>query len=233
MFLCSKDLEWAFIDPFGVTHHTNASVNVCLFPLIIPIELPQSAMETEIEQKTSDIAKDQRSAMEEAPPERRTVWTSKQKLVRLIWGTVGKIIWVCLPCSRSMVLRMFGAKIGRGCTFSRSVEIIVPWNLTTGNNCHVAERAILYTLGTITLGDNVRVDTKAHLCAGSHDMRDTTFPLTRPPISIGDNSFIGIDAYIAPNVSLGLNTIVHPRASVYRSFDGNCELQGNPARVVE
>ncbi len=185
-------------------------------------------METEIEQKTSNIAKDQKSAMEEAPPERRTVWTPKQKLVRLIWGTFGKIIWICFPCTRSLTLRMFGANIGRGCTFARSVEIIVPWNLKTGNNCHVSERAILYTLG-----NNVRIDTKAHLCAGSHDMRDTTFPLTRPPIFIGDDSFIGIDAYIAPNVSLGANTIVHPRASVYRSFEGNCELQGNPARIVE
>ena len=92
---------------------------------------------------------------------------------------------------------------------------------------------ILYTLGTITLGDNVQVDTKAHLCAGSHDMRDTTFPLTRPPISIGDDCFIGIDAYIAPDVAIGPNTIVHPRASVYGNVDGNCALQGNPARVIE
>ncbi|MBT4529969.1 MAG: hypothetical protein HOC27_02085 [Phycisphaerae bacterium] len=185
------------------------------------------------ENKQNAVAGAQTSAMEKAPPERRTVWTPKQKLVRLIWGTLGKAIWICLPCARSVVLRLFGAKIGRGCTFSRSVEIIIPWNLTVGNNCHVSERVILYTLGTITLGDNVRIDTKAHLCAGSHDMRDTTFPLTRPPITIGNDSFVGIDAYIAPNVSLGPNTIVHPRASVYRNVNGNCELQGNPARVIE
>ena len=190
-------------------------------------------METETENTTKSIAETQKSAMEEAPPQRRTVWTPKQKIIRLLWGTIGRTIWVFLPCSRSSVLRLFGAKIGRGCTFARSVEIIIPWNLKMGNNCQVSERVILYTLGTITLGDNVLIDTKAHLCAGSHDMRDTTFPLTRPPISIGSDSFIGIDAYIAPNVSLGANTKVHPRASVYRSFDDGCELQGNPARVVE
>ena len=190
------------------------------------------AMEIETEHKTKHIAEHQKSAMEEAPPQRRTVWTLKQKLVRIIWGTLGKAIWIFLPSARSSVLRMFGAKIGRGCTFARTVEIIIPWNLVMGNNCHISERVILYTLGTITLGDNVRVDTKAHLCAGSHDMRDTTFPLTRPPISIGDDSFIGIDAYIAPDVVIGPNTIVHPRASVYRNVDGNCALQGNPARVI-
>ncbi|MBC8309363.1 MAG: putative colanic acid biosynthesis acetyltransferase [Planctomycetes bacterium] len=190
-------------------------------------------METETDNSTQNIAETQKTAMEQAPPQRRTVWTRKQKVVRLLWGTFGRILWVFLPHARSSVLRLFGAKIGRGCTFARSVEIIIPWNLKMGNNCHFSEHVILYTLGTISLGDDVRIDTKAHLCAGSHDMRDTTFPLTRPPISIGSDSFIGIDAYVAPNVSLGENTIVHPRASVYRSFDGGCELQGNPARVVE
>ena len=190
-------------------------------------------METETVNKVDEQAQQQKAAMEEAPPQRRTVWTTKQKLVRLAWGTIGKLFWICLPCTRSLILRFFGAQIGRNCTFARTVEIIVPWNLKMGDNCHISERAILYTLGTITLGNNVRVDTRAHLCAGSHDMRDTTFPLTKPPISIGADSFIGVDAYIAPNVTLGSNTVVHPRASIYRNFDGNCELQGNPARVVE
>ena len=69
------------------------------------------------ENKQDAVAGAQTSAMEKAPPERRTVWTPKQKLVRLIWGTLGKAIWICLPCARSVVLRLFGAKIGRGCTF--------------------------------------------------------------------------------------------------------------------
>ena len=101
-----------------------------------------------------------------------------------------------------------------------------------GDYCHVGNNVILYSLGEITLGNNVKIDTRAHLCAGSHDMRDTTFPLIRPPITIGNNSFIGVDAYIGPNVCLGENISVHPRASVYKSFDSNIELLGNPARPV-
>lgn len=71
------------------------------------------------------------------------------------------------------------------------------------------------------------------MCAGTHDMRDTTFPLMRPPIAVGDDSFIGVDAYLAPGITLGANTIVHPRASVYKSYDGDVELQGNPARAMQ
>jgi putative colanic acid biosynthesis acetyltransferase WcaF len=172
------------------------------------------------------------TAMEKAPPRRRTAWPIFQLFFRVLWGTIGRLFWTVCPCCRPFLLRLFGAKIGKNCTFARTVQITIPWNLVIGNECYFAEHCILYSLGMITLGDRVRVDTRAHLCAGSHDMKDTTFPLTRPPISIGKDSFIGVDAYIAPSVTLGAHTIVHPRASVYASFDSSVELIGNPAKVV-
>ena len=90
---------------------------------------------------------------------------------------------------------------------------------------------ILYALGPITVGSGTVVDVRAHLCAGSHDMRDTRFPLTRPPITIGEDCFIGVDAYIAPEVELGDRCRVRHRASVYRSFPADTVLEGNPARA--
>ncbi len=180
----------------------------------------------------SPSPRSQSDAMEQAPPKRKSVWSAKDRIIRLLWGTVGRAVWHCLPCFRISILRLFGGRVGKRCTIASSVEVTVPWNITMGDDSHIAEHVILYSLGTITLGNNVRIDTKAHLCAGSHDMRDTTFPLTRPPITVGDNSYIGIDAYIGPNVSLGNDTCVHARASVYKSFDDGVELQGNPARPL-
>ena len=171
-------------------------------------------------------------AMEKAPPRRRTAWPIVHLFFRVIWGTIGLLMWTFCPRCRPLILRLFGAKIGKNCSFARTVKITIPWNLVIGQDCHFAEHCILYALGTITLGDRVRVDTRAHLCAGSHDMKDTTFPLVRSPITIGGGSFIGVDAYVAPGVILGSNTIVHPRASVYGDFEGSGELQGNPARVI-
>ena len=170
--------------------------------------------------------------MEQTPPKRKTVWTLKQRIIRFLWGTLGKLMWCVFPCCRSGLIRLFGGSIGKNCSFARSCEITIPWNLIMGDDCKIASHVILYSLGTITLGNNVRVDTRAHLCSGSHDMRDTTFPLTRPPIFIGDFSYIGVDAFIAPNVSLGEHSVVHPRASVYKNFDGHVELIGNPAKEM-
>jgi putative colanic acid biosynthesis acetyltransferase WcaF len=171
--------------------------------------------------------------MAAAPPARRSVWTPKQKLVRLAWGTLGRWLWVLVPGARSRVLRAFGAKVGRDCRFHRRVEITIPWHLDLGDGVIVGEGAILYGLGMITIGSNTVLDYGAHLCAGSHDMRDPRFPLTRPPITIGANCTVGIDAYVSPGVTIGDDVVVWARASVYKDVPGGVTVRGNPAQVVD
>jgi putative colanic acid biosynthesis acetyltransferase WcaF len=164
------------------------------------------------------------------PSARRSVWTVRQKSARLLWSTFGHLLWLLIPGARSSLIRLFGGRVGTGCRFARSVDIAIPWNLRVGRNVEVGRNVILYALGVITLGDGVVIDDLAHLCAGTHDHTDSRFPLLKPPITVGPGTFIGIDAYIAPDVTLGAGCRVWPRASVYRSFGDGVELCGNPAR---
>jgi putative colanic acid biosynthesis acetyltransferase WcaF len=174
----------------------------------------------------------QGEAMKASPPVRRTAWTSRQRIVRLLWATVGRVLWQ-VPAFRSSVLRLFGGTVGARCRFARSVQITIPWNTIVGDDVQIGERVILYGLGPIRIGSGCVIDVRAHFCAGSHDMRDTRFPLTRPPITIGEKCFIGVDAYIAPDVELGSGCRVQHRASVYKSFPAGTTLEGNPARSVD
>lgn len=166
-------------------------------------------------------------------PARQSVWTRREKVLRLAWACLARPLWVLAPRLRPMLLGLFGGEAGRGCTFAASVEIAIPWHVRCGDNVRVGERVILYGLGPITIGSGTVIDYKAHLCAGTHDMTDSRFPLLKTPITIGADCFIGIDAYIAPDVELGDGCRVWPRASVYRSFPANTHLRGNPARPIE
>lgn len=173
------------------------------------------------------------SVQTEQAPRRRSVWTTKQKVIRTLWGTLGRMLWIACPSARSSTLRFFGGKVGKHCVFARNVDIAIPWNITMGDDVFVGDDSILYSLGMITIGDGCVLDTKAHLCAGTHDMSDPLFPLTRPPITLGTGCFVGFDAYIGPEVILGDRTKVHPRSSVYRSTDADTVWRGNPAKLVE
>ena len=55
---------------------------------------------------------------------------------------------------------------------------------------------------------------------------------TVAPITIGNCSFIGANAVIAPGVSIGSRVIVAGGAVVTRSMPSDCIVAGNPARVV-
>lgn len=178
---------------------------------------------------------DQASASEGvvAAPKRKSVWTPKQRLVRLVWGTVGRFLWVALPRCRPSILRLFGGRVGKRCSLARDIDIVIPWNIRIGDDVVIEDRAILYSLGEIIIGDGCVLDGKAHLCAGTHDMTDPLFPLIKPPITLGRGCFVGFDAYIGPEVVLGDGTIVHPRTSIYRSTPAGTEWRGNPAKRVE
>lgn len=150
-----------------------------------------------------------------------------------MWGTLGRLLWVLFPHQRSTLLRVFGARVGVRCSFARDVDIIIPWNILIGDRVCVGNHVILYSLGKITIGNDCVFDTKAHICAGTHDMTDPLFPLIRPPVHIGAQCFVGFDAYIGPDVVLGENTRVYPRTSVYRSTVPNSVWKGNPAQQVD
>lgn len=165
-------------------------------------------------------------------PARRSVWTTREKVVRMVWATVGRLAWVCVPRARGALLRAFGGSAGRGCELARSVEILIPWNVHLGSGVRVGERVILYGLGPIRIGDGTVIDYRAHLCAGTHDMSDSRFPLVKPPITVGRGCFIGLDAYVGPEVVLGDGCVVWPRAAVFKSQPAGAEVRGNPARPV-
>ncbi|MCL4222609.1 MAG: hypothetical protein KJZ65_14715 [Phycisphaerales bacterium] len=164
---------------------------------------------------------------------RKTPWTLKQNIARTVWMTLGRLAWFLLPKFRSSLIRLFGGDVGKNCTFGGSVEVTIPWNVTIGDNVRVRHGAIIYSLGEITIGDNCVLDARSHLCAGTHDMSDPSFPLVKLPITIGDNCIIGIDAYIAPGVDIGDHCRVWPRASVYKSFPPGTSLRGNPAKPFD
>lgn len=164
---------------------------------------------------------------------RKTPWTLKENIARVFWMTFGAVAWKLLPPMRSTLIRAFGGKVGRACRFASRVEVTIPWNVDIGDNVSIREGAIIYSLGPITIGDDSVLDARAHLCAGTHDMTDPTFPLVKPPIILGKRCFVGIDAYIAPDVTLGDNCRVWPRSSVYKSFPDGCAIKGNPARLID
>ena len=142
------------------------------------------------------------------------------------------------PCNRPCwgwrrwLLRRFGAQVGREVHVYPTAALTIPWNLSLGDYAAIGDRVILYALGPISIGARATISQGAHLCAGSHDWRDSSMPLLKMPITIGDDVWVCADAFIGPGVSIDDRAIVGARAVAMKDVAQDMIVAGNPARRI-
>lgn len=163
-------------------------------------------------------------------------WSRTEFAGRVLWTLLAQPLFALSPRPlwgfRRGLLRFFGARVRCDVHVYPSVCITMPWNLDLGEQCAVGDRAILYALGPITIGARATVSQGAHICAGSHDWRDPTMPLTKPPIEIGADAWVCADAFIGPDVTIGDGAIIGARAVVTKDVAPGWIVAGNPARRI-
>lgn len=166
-----------------------------------------------------------------------SAWSTSDKIKRMLWGLVQATLFRWSPHNaygwRGLLLRRFGATIGKNVRLRPTVRVEIPWNLKIDDGSIVGDFAILYCLGPITVGKNVIISQYAHLCAGTHETHTHAMELLCPPIAIGDEVWIAADAFIGPGVTIGARTIVGARSSVFRNLPGDVVAVGNPARAIK
>lgn len=161
-------------------------------------------------------------------------WTFRQKLARALWMLLGAPLARHLPGSplRLAVLSLFGARVGRFVHLDPNVRVEIPWNLSLGDHARVAHHAILYSLGSISIGEHASIDPFAHLCAGSHDYRLASMPLLRPAITIGPHACVATGAFVGPGVTLGHHAVLTERSATFKDLPPLAIATGHPAAVV-
>lgn len=96
----------------------------------------------------------------------------------------------CLSCWRIFLLKLFGAKIGKGCYISPRVTITRPWEFEMGNISSIDD--CCYIIPPVKIGDYVSIGNNTHIIARGHDVRTRGFESDSAPIVVGNGVFIHI-----------------------------------------
>ena len=156
-------------------------------------------------------------------------------MARVLWW-FGNVAFRMTPKpfwgTRNLILRAFGARLGKGVRVDRRAEIYFPWKLSIGDHSAVGFGALIYNLGPVTIGQGVTISHRAHLCAGTHDYRDASLPLIKSSITVGDEAWVCADALIGPDVKVAEGSVIGAGAVLMRSNDSWSVMSGNPATEV-
>jgi len=159
-------------------------------------------------------------------------------------GRIKEGLWIICKCAiflnpfpwpsalRCALLRLFGARLGRGVVVRSGANITFPWRFTAGDYVWIGEDVLVLSLAPVTLGSHVCLSQRAFLCSGSHAWRSETFDLRTRPIVVGDSVWIAAQAFVGAGVSIGQGSVVSVGAVVMENVPENSLAKGNPATVV-
>lgn len=161
----------------------------------------------------------------------------KHRLYRVGWGVAWNLLasWTPPPMRkwRAAVLRIAGAKIGKGVQVYGSAKIWYPPNLVMEDFSSLGPGVNCYCMDSIHIGRYVVISQGAHLCGGTHDIRTPDFQLKTRPIEFGDNAWICAEAFVGPGVTVGAGAVLGARAVAFRDLEPWTVYSGNPAQAVK
>lgn len=157
----------------------------------------------------------------------------KSFAMRILWYYVNLIFlnsgWLPSSAIKVRILRLFGAKIGKGVIMKPYVNIKYPWHLHIGNHCWIGENVWIDNLTSVHIGDHVCISQGAMLLTGNHNYKDPAFGLITGVITLEDGVWIGAQSCVCPGVRCHEQSILSVHSVATSNLEPDGIYQGNPA----
>ena len=162
----------------------------------------------------------------------------KNKFFILLWRIVNFALFKPSPYVmfgfRNFLLRLFGAKIGKGVRIRSSAMIHCPWKFEIGDHSWIGYNCDLYNLCELSIGSNVSLAHNITICGSSHDVYKISFDIIKlGKIEIQDEVWIANNVFIGPEVKIGKGAVLGANSSTFKDLDAGTIYVGNPAIPIK
>jgi len=134
--------------------------------------------------------------------------------------------------TKVFLLRLFGAKIGRGLVIKPNVNIKFPWKLSIGDDVWIGEGVWIDNLASVVIGDNVCISQKAYILTGSHNYKSSKFDLMVGEVLIEAGVWACAGSVILPGTVLKSHCVILPFAVVSGVINEYSIVKGNTFSVI-
>ncbi len=130
-----------------------------------------------------------------------------------------------------LILRLFGARIGKDVRVKPYIHIKFPWKLTLGDHSWLAE-CYIENLTDVYIGRNCCVSQGAMLLTGNHNYKSEGFDLITAPIVLEDGAWVGAKATVCSGVTCKTHSVLSVASVATQDLEAYGIYQGNPAVKV-
>ena len=109
-----------------------------------------------------------------------------------------------------------------------------------GKGSEIGERCQISIANSLEIGEKVLLSPNVYITDCDHEYRNVNVPVIDQGIvqrgqrvSIGDGSYIGINAVIVGNVRIGMHCVIGANSVVTKDVPDYCVAVGSPARVIK
>jgi putative colanic acid biosynthesis acetyltransferase WcaF len=167
----------------------------------------------------------------------RPAFPRSVRMKRLAWNLVWTLLYRLSPRPfhgwRTMLLRVFGAKMGPHCHFYPRSKVWAPWNLVCDDQVTAADGAEIYNPAPMSLGSHAILSQDSYLCGATHDYDDPAFPLIAYAMHVGARSWICARASVVPGVNVGEGAVLGLGSVATRDLEPWTVYAGVPALKVK
>jgi len=177
------------------------------------------------DRKSVDLAKYDNSWYTPGPRWRIALWM----LASIVFFNHPLAVFNSIKCG---LLRVFGAKVGKGVVIKPSVNIKYPWLLQLGNDVWIGEKVWIDNLAPVIIGNNVCISQGAMLLTGNHNYKSAVFALIVREIVVEDGVWLGAKSIVCPGVTCKTHSVLAVASVAIKDLAAFSVYQGNPAEKV-
>ncbi len=139
---------------------------------------------------------------------------------------------------KQSLLRLMGAKFGKGVVIYPGVWINPGRNLEVGNDVDLAKDVLITTSGGVKIGDRTLIGYRTQIISTNHTIPPIgmPFPISGDnpgPVIIGKDVWIGAGCIITPGVTIEDGAVIAAGSVVTKNVIENSIVGGVPAKIIK
>jgi putative colanic acid biosynthesis acetyltransferase WcaF len=157
-------------------------------------------------------------------------------LKRILWHVVNGIFFKSFFHFYSLkviLMRMFGARVGKNVVIKPHVNIKYPWNISIGDDVWIGEEVWIDSLDKVTIGSHSCISQGALLLCGNHHYGKSTFDLMVGPITLEEGVWIGAKSIVCAHVTCHSHAVLGVLSVATKNLLPYTIYRGNPAEPIK